>query len=172
MGYHSNNYPASTGTYWLVKSFKTRVFHEYFQCKKKRSIIFFDISDNDYFEVLPCSNESHSLINTNPPRPVVEPIQIDKPSLENLSRLPLRYGSAFDIPYDDGFDLKSILSSKPILPLNDVMSLLRDDKIQKQPPSINNNFKELLLDHARDRENLVKIARQNQQDFMNAINLD
>jgi hypothetical protein len=128
------------------------------------------------------------LINTNNPiqhvtiidKPVPPPIKIEKPivsevkpSLENASSLPMRYGSAAVIPYDEGFDLKSILTDKPILPdqTNDLISILQDGKSKKQfLPAI--NLQQILIDNDQDRQNIVQIAKQAQQDFMNAIYLN
>ncbi|CAF0797425.1 unnamed protein product [Rotaria sp. Silwood1] len=106
-----------------------------------------------------------------------------KPSLTmSFNSLPPRYGSAADIPYDEGFDLKSILNSKPTIPSNDIMSVLNNNnnndnnnklqQNQQQYSSVTNNLNELLISYARDRDNLLQIARQVQQDFINAMNLD
>jgi hypothetical protein len=124
--------------------------------------------DDYYFGIVTCDN------NTNPVAEKPMKIEMDevKSSLPmNFNHLPIRYGSAADIPYDEGFNLKSILNSKPIIPSNNIMTLLNDNKFPKHPP-LNNNFNELLTNHIRDRENLLQIAKQTQQDFINAINLD
>ncbi|CAF2811913.1 unnamed protein product [Rotaria sp. Silwood2] len=91
--------------------------------------------------------------------------------------LPPRYGSAADIPYDEGFDLKSILNSKPAIPSNDIMNVLNNNnnklqQKQQQHSSVTNNLNELLISYARDRENLLQKAKQAQQDFINAMDLD
>ena len=90
-----------------------------------------------------------------------------------IRSLPGRYGSAAVIPHNEGFDLKSILSTKPELPKpnNDLLSLLERPK-PKNPLSKDNSFQQLLIDNDHDRQSLVQIAKQAQEDFINAIRLD
>ncbi|CAF1236741.1 unnamed protein product [Rotaria sordida] len=151
--------------------------------------------DDDDFEILydtssievPHTFESHdskSLSLTNMDSIVEKPITHDnqiineiKPSSSiNFNNIPLRYGSAADIPYEEGFDLKTILNSKPIIPSNDIMNLLNTNKLQQQQQQqhgfFTNNLNELLISYTRDHENRIQIARQTQQDFINAMNLD
>jgi hypothetical protein len=148
------------------------------------------ILENDTFEILPCKNKPSSLTNTNPLPPVTiidipisTPIEITegKQSLENSSPpstssncLPTRYGSAAIIPHDDGFDLKSILSSRPSLSnqTNDILNYLQHEKTKKRVYTVDDNLHQLLIDNGQDRQSLVQVARQAQEDFMNAIHLD
>jgi len=116
-------------------------------------------------------------------KPVSIPINIDKPivnELENSSPLtnsftplPVRYGSAAIIPHNQSFDLKSILTrttNRPN-PSNDILSMLQTSK-PKAPLLKENSLQQLLIDNDHDRQSLVQIARQAQQDFIDAIRLD
>jgi hypothetical protein len=49
--------------------------------------------------------------------------------------------------------------------------MLRNDKPKKQFIR-DNSIQQLLIDNDHDRQNLVQIAKQAQQDFINAIRLD
>lgn len=93
----------------------------------------------------------------------------------NSNHLPLRYGSAADIPYEEGFNLQSIVQSKPNVSSNDIMNLLNDSKIQQQEllhATCTNGINELLINQAHERENLIGTARKAQQDFIDAMNLN
>ncbi|CAF1062360.1 unnamed protein product [Rotaria magnacalcarata] len=83
-----------------------------------------------------------------------------------INHFPLRYGSAADIPYGESFDLKSIIDSRPNVPSNNIMDLL------KQSSACTTNINELLDGATRDRENRLKIAKKTQADFMEAMNLN
>ncbi|CAF1139556.1 unnamed protein product [Adineta steineri] len=145
----------------------------------------FEFIENDTFEIVPCKNESLSLINTKPIQYVTvidQPIDIDvKTSLENSSKLPtnqnytpIRYGSAAIIPYNEGFDLKSIVNRNSISPdksSNDLMAILQNDKTTKQSFT-DNHLQQIINDNNYERQSLVHIAKQAQQDFINAIHLD
>ena len=97
---------------------------------------------------------------------------LEKPSLStNFNQLLVRYGSAANIPHQDSFDLKSILSSKPVMSSNDLMNSVKNSELQ-QLSVYTNNINELLIDYTRDRENLIRIARKTQEDFISAMNLD
>ncbi|CAF0994388.1 unnamed protein product [Adineta steineri] len=87
-------------------------------------------------------NEEKSITINNQSKPV------------NSSYLPIRYGSAANIPYKSDFDLESIV----------------DNNVQKYPTV--NNINELLIQHVHDRNNLIQLAKQTQQDFIKAIHLD
>lgn len=110
------------------------------------------------------------------------PVTIDKPiinevkqsSFENSSYLPTRFGSAATIPHNQGFDLKSILDSKPSLPVqnNDLVHILQNTQSKKPIIPSNNNIQQILLANDSNRNNLVQIARKAQQDFLNSIYLD
>jgi hypothetical protein len=96
---------------------------------------------------------------------------VDEVKPSSSKHFSLRYGSAADIPSEDGFDLKSIVNAKPVLSSNDLITLLDDNQLENHA-YINNNYNELLISYVNDRENLVQIAKQNQEEFINAINLD
>lgn len=155
---------------------------------KNHITCFLFILEDDSFEMVPSKNKPLLLINTSNPiqhvtiieKPVSSSIKIDEPvvndvkqSLENSPYLPTRYGSAAIIPYDEGFDLKSLLTRRSTLPnqTNDLVNMLRNDKPKKQFIR-DNSIQQLLIDNDHDRQNLVQIAKQAQQDFINAIRLD
>ncbi|UJR15628.1 hypothetical protein I4U23_002564 [Adineta vaga] len=83
----------------------------------------------------------------------------------------IRYGSAADIPFENSFDYKSILSPKPILSSNNIMTLIRANQSEKSL-DFKNNLNDVLIDYTRDRENLIRMAKQRQQDFIKAMRLD
>jgi hypothetical protein len=145
-------------------------------------IDFFSVED-DSFEIVPSKNKSPSLINTNPIQDVSiieKPVSIttDKSTVNELenssnSSLPIRYGSAAAIPHNQSFDLKSILTTKTERPkpTNDLLSMLQESK-PKNYLLKENNLQQLLIDNDHDRQSLVQIARQAQQDFIDAIRMD
>ncbi len=161
----------------------------YYKNHKTSYVSFFGLLEDDSFEIVSPKNTSSLLINTDNPiqhttiieKPVSTSIKIDKPptvneakqSTENSSCLPIRYGSAAVIPYDHGFDLKAVLARKPSLPIqtNDLISILQNNKTKK-PLSKDNNLQQILIDNDYNRQNLVQIAKQAQQDFIDAIHLD
>ena len=89
----------------------------------------------------------------------------------NFDQSLVRYGSAANIPHQHSFDLKSILSSKPVAPSNDLMDSVKDNEL-RQLSVHTNNLDELLINYTRDHENLIQIARKTQEDFINNMNLD
>ena len=89
--------------------------------------------------------------------------------------LPVRYGIAAMIPYDDEFDLQSVLNAKSSIPFsnqanNDLLMFLQNEK-SKKPIIHDSQLHDLLKDNSRDRDNLVQVARKAQQDFLDAIQL-
>ncbi|CAF0823780.1 unnamed protein product [Rotaria sordida] len=154
----------------------------------------FEVIEENVFETITCKNKSSSSISSNSNQHVTMiekekqiPVKIInqsisnnvKQSLENSSslintnQLPIRYGVASIIPHDEGFDLKSILNSKPSLPIqtNDLMNILQDEKSKKHS-CMDNSIQQILTDNNHDLKSLIQSARQAQQDFINAIHLD
>ncbi|CAF2753733.1 unnamed protein product [Rotaria sp. Silwood2] len=147
----------------------------------------FEFIEGNVFKTIPCKNKSPSPISSNPIQHVtiIEkeeqiPVKIDQPisnenssSLTNTNQLPIRYGAASIIPHDDGFDLKSILVSKPSLPIqtNDFMSIIQDDK-SKKTSFKDNTIQQILINSNQDLKHLLQSAKQAQQDFIDAIRLD
>ena len=106
-----------------------------------------------------------------------EPVMERTSSLSQSPRTTsVRYGSAAMIPHTEGFDFKSIFQSKPSIsstngPKSELLDFLENEK-SKQRTSIPNDLRDLLDDNDRDRHQLVQVARQAQQEFIDAIRLD
>lgn len=101
---------------------------------------------------------------------IFEKVKHNSPTQMNHG--PTRYGTAATIPYEENFDLKSILSSKPVIPSNNnIMDLLKETKAQSHSRH-DVDINTLLKDTKRDHERLLQVAKKAQQDFINSIIMD
>lgn len=125
------------------------------------------------------SNSSNSTIDLttdsiNASTPIIDPMTESKLASTTTS-LPTRYGIAATIPYDNDFDLKSVLNAKSSIPFanhsnNELQAFLQKEKSKK---AIVNDLPldEILKENNRERNNLVQVARKAQQEFLDAIQL-
>lgn len=133
-----------------------------------------------------------TITNTVLPTPI-EPVQsitteeMQNPTLVNTTTtttiqnkttasLPIRYGVAAAIPYDDEFDLQTVLRAKSSIPFanhsnNDLLEFLQNEKSKKVVLG-DSSISDLLKENSRERNKLVQVARKAQQDFLAAIQLD
>ena len=123
---------------------------------------------DDGFEIV--TNENKSTDTHSTTSSIDQPIEsVDE--VKPQSSPYIRYGSAASIPCTNNFDYKSILTSKPIAPSNNLMDLIRADQSTKCSFS-NNDLNDVLSEYTRDRENLVRLAKKRQDEFIKAMRLD
>ncbi|CAF0904163.1 unnamed protein product [Adineta ricciae] len=128
----------------------------------------FEIISDDGFEIV--TNENKSTDRHSTTSGIEQPIESFN-EVKPQSSPYVRYGSAASIPCINSFDYKSILTSKSIAPSNNIMDFIRADQSTKCS-FINNDLNDVLSDYTRDRENLVRLAKQRQDEFIKAMRLD
>lgn len=129
--------------------------------------------------ILPSSIESAQSLTTNELENATFVDTTSKPTTipnKTTTSLPVRYGIAAAIPYDDEFDLQTVLSAKSSIPFanhsnNDLLQFLQNEKSKKILPN-DSSINDLLKENSRERNKLVQVARKAQQDFLDAIQLD
>lgn len=122
--------------------------------------------------VLPTSVQSVQFISTEENKPTTNMIHPNK----STASIPVRYGVAATIPYDDEFDLKTVLQAKSSVPFadhsnNELREFLEKSKSKKIVTG-DPTMSDILQASSRGRANLVEVARKAQQEFLASIILD